>query len=409
MPTAGMGSIRKENTRNRILHIIRTNGRVSKMDIKKISRYSMDTVLDTVDALTAENLVYSAEKVSTKSGRRPTHLTINPAGGCFLGLSFHAAEASAALLDFSGACVDYLSEPLQQAQLSPAYVQGRINALLDGMKARHSSLPGRLFGVGVGAPGYVDERDGRCIFYPHIPGWRDVPLRAQVAAHMGGNVPVYVENNSNAMALVYKWLQPAAPDATTVVISIRSGVRMACLIGQSLYKGKNFTAGEIGHIRTATGTRYCPCGKRGCLESEISELAIREKILEGVRANRFAELWALAGEDSAGVDMDLFLNCVRAGHPDALALLDETCDFLADSVTQIVNILNPENVVFNTRLCDLGDLFFGRIARAVEERAIYVALDGLALSPVAFGEKTAAMGAAAIVMERELGFVDAII
>lgn len=403
-----MGLIRKNNTRNRILHIIRAGGRVSKMDIKKISRYSMDTVLDTVDALLAEGLIYNAEKVSTRSGRRPTHISINPAGGYFLGVSFHAREVSTVLLDYAGEAVDYDACAIDPDERTPDGVLRRILNRLDAMLAAHTDKRARIFGIGVGAPGYLDDETGVCIFYPHIPDWRDIPLRSIVAEHIP-DIPVFVENNANGMALVYKWLVPGPADATTVVISIRSGVRMSCLIGSALYRGRNYAAGEIGHIRTANGTRYCPCGKRGCLESEISELAIREKILEGVRANRFAALWQTIGENPAAVDMSCFLDAVRQNQRDAVALLDETCDYLAESVAQIVNFLNPESVVFNSRLCELGDVFFDRLTRGIRERAVFVALEGLELKPVVFGERTAAIGAAAIVMEHALGYVDAII
>jgi len=176
-----------------------------------------------------------------------------------------------------------------------------------------------------------------------------------------------------------------------------------------LYKGKNYTAGEIGHTRISGGSRSCPCGKTGCLESEISEKAIIKKILEGVRVKRFAKIWESSGFDDNNVNMDLFIRFIREGDADSLALLDEICHYLGDSISQLVNILNPSRVILNTTLCDLGSLFFDRLRQIVWKQGIFVALDGLSLEPVAFGRKTAAIGAAAIVMERELNFVDATI
>jgi predicted NBD/HSP70 family sugar kinase len=405
-----MGLIRKNNTRNRILHIIRSKKKVSKIDIKKISKYSMVTVLDTIDSLEKDGLIFYAEKVnSKKSGRRPTYISINPGGGYFLGLSFHAAEISLALLDYCGETLDFRRYVLDQEKLSVNYVLEYIYSVLDDILTCHSEMRPKIIGLGIGAPGYVDENLGLCVFYPHIEKWHSIPLQKLLAGRIP-DIPVFIDHNTNAMLLAYRWLCPESIEGhTSVLISIRSGVRMSFMIGLSLYKGKNYTAGEIGHIKVNGGSRYCPCGKKGCLESEISEKAIQIKILEGIRVNRFSELWKNAGYKENKVDLDLFIRSIQSGDADSIALLDEICDYLGDSIAQIVNILNPSRVILNAGLCALGDAFFARLKANVWDRGIFVALDGLSLEPVAFGERTAAIGAATIVMERELDFVDAII
>ena len=409
MNNIGMGLIRKNNTRNRILHIIRSKKKVSKMDIKKISKYSMVTVLDTIDALFREGLVLYAEKVnSQKSGRRPTHITINPLGGYFLGLSFNAAEISLALLDYCGEAVEFRRYPLDPEKVSAKHILGRINAVLDSFLKRHSEIRSRIIGLGIGAPGYIDEKRGLCVFYPHIENWSSIPLRQLLAARFP-DIPVHIEHNTNAMLLAYRWLIPESIEGTLVLISIRSGIRMSCMINSALYKGKSYAAGEIGHIRVNGSSRYCPCGKKGCLESEISEKAIQAKILEGMQMNRFPGIKKRTAPGRNSIDLDLFIKEAKSGDPDALALLDETCNYLGDSITGLVNVLNPTRIIFNTSLCDLGELFFERLRRIVWEQGVFVALEGLSLEPVAFGDRSAAIGAAAIVMERELDFVDAII
>jgi len=409
MNNIGMGLIRKNNTRNRILYIIRSRKKVSKIDIKKISKYSMVTVLDAIDSLLREGLIQYSEKVnSKKSGRRPTHIIINPDGGYFMGLSFNAGEISLALLDYRGEVLDFKRYPLDEEKASVNYVLKRIYSALDSFLKVHTEIRSKIIGIGIGAPGYIDEKQGLCIFYPHIKNWQSVPL-VELLTERIPDIPFYIDHNTNAMLLSYSWLRPESTKGMLTLISIRSGVRMSYMINSVLYKGKNFSVGEIGHTKVPGGSRHCPCGKTGCLETEISEKAIRTKILEGIQANRFADLWKRAGHTEKRIDIDLFIQSVREGDPDALGLLDEICNYLGDSITQIVNILNPSRVILNTSLCDLGDLFFDRLKRIVWEQGIFVALDGLSIEPVAFGDRSAAIGAAAIVMERELDFVDAII
>jgi len=352
-------------------------------------------------------IIYTGKSV-TKNGRRPTYIALNPDACYFLGLSFHASEVSWALLDFCGIQRDFFIERIPETCRNKTYVLSRIHVLLAEALKKHARLRPLIKGIGVGSPGYVDWKQGVTVFYPHIPAWQDVPLKDIISQHIP-DIPVYVENNVNAMALAYKWIKPEAASTNCVIITIRSGVRMSLLAGSSLHKGEGFTYGEIGHIRVQGGTRYCPCGKRGCLDTEVSEISLLYKILDGIRVGRFQEIWELANRDENKVDIDLFLTAVRQGHFDALQLLDELCNYLGDSIAQIINIVNPSKVVISSRYCELGSLFFDRLKEYIWERAIDVSLKEISIEPIAFGGQSAAIGAATIVMENTLDFVDATI
>jgi predicted NBD/HSP70 family sugar kinase len=408
MKDQGSGVIRKNNTRNRILSLIRERGKISKTQLKQETRYSMVTILSTIDELLAEGLIYYAEKGKAPSGRKPTYISLNPGGGYFVGLTFNATDMSGAILDYGGEMIDHFSEALDRASLSEGYVLERLAAnllmVLDKLRDKRKLI----IGIGVGSPGYLDEKTGVSIFYPHIPRWQNVDILGFLSP-LVPDIPIYIEHNTNGMALAYKWLRPEYRGLSYIIISVRSGVRMSFVFDKILYKGKNYTAGEIGHIRVDRGRRYCPCGKYGCLESEVSETAIRERILEGVKANRYGWLWEQAARDSGKVNVDLFVRGVLEGDQDCMELLDELCDFLGESITRLLNILNPDRVILSSRLNRIGPPLLERLQRKLEEGAIFVALQNFSLEFTGFGDALAAVGAACIVMDQELTYVDAII
>ena len=77
----GMESIlenRKNYQRNKMLSVIRSNKNVSRNDVKKITSLSMTTVLNTIDELIQEGLVYEEICSDARIGRRPVCLRINP-------------------------------------------------------------------------------------------------------------------------------------------------------------------------------------------------------------------------------------------------------------------------------------------------------------------------------------------
>lgn len=408
MKKKGMSTIRKENTRNRILSVIREKGKVSKTEIKRETRYSMETILLTIDELISENLIFYAEKGNSKNGRKPTYISLNPKGGYLIGLTFHAAEINCCLLDYCGTVLDFLSEPLEKNHLSVDYVLKRLAANLKDLLERQSSIRKKILGIGVGIPGYVDDNDGLSIFYPHIPNWNNIDVCSYLR-QIVSEIPIYAEHNTNGMALAYKWLCPAYKGLCYLVVSIRSGVRMSCVFDNSLYKGKNSAAGEIGHIRVEGGNRYCPCGKTGCLDTEVSESAIQERILEGVRVGRFHNLWQQANQQAENVNTDLFIACARENDPDCLALLDELCTYLGEALVRLLNTLNPDKIILSTKLNRLGASFYDRLNQIIQNQAFFVTLENFTLEATQFGDSLAAIGAACIVMEKTLSYVDAII
>jgi predicted NBD/HSP70 family sugar kinase len=408
MNNPGAGLLRKSNTRNRILSLIRERGKISKTQLKKETRYSMATILSTIDELLGEGLIYYSEKGKSPSGRKPTYISLNAEGGYFVGITFNATDMSGAILNYCGEKVHYFTEPFNISSLSVEYVLDCLRVNLMKMMEILKGKENRIIGIGVGSPGYLDEKTGVSIFYPHIPKWQNVDILTFLAPLIK-DIPIYIEHNTNGMALAYKWLRSEYRGMCYLIISIRSGIRMSCVFDNVLYKGKNYTAGEIGHIHVNGSRRYCPCGKCGCLESEVSETAILERILEGIKANRYASLWEKAGKKIENINIDLFVEGIHAEDPECMVLLDEICCFLGESLTQLLNILNPEKIIFSTKLNKIGPPFFDRLREQVHKNAIFVALENFTLEPTEFADALAAVGAACIVMDHELTYVDAII
>jgi predicted NBD/HSP70 family sugar kinase len=404
----GMGNIRKSNTRKRILQLIRERGKISKTELKHLSRYSMETVLSTINDLLADNLIFYAEKGNTFSGRKPTYISLNPGGGYFVGISFNATDIRGAILNYCGEIIYSVHAPLSGKVLSVEYVLECLKKGLLQMLEAHKDKKKLIYGIGIGVPGYLNEKTNMSIFYPHIPNWKNVDIAGFFRAIIP-DINIFIENSTNAMALAYKWLRPEFRGMNYIIIVIRSGVRMAGVFGDMLYKGKNYTAGEIGHVQVSGSRRYCPCGKYGCLDSEASEIAIRERIIEGIKVNRYHWIWDKAKRKFDNVNIELFIQGVLEGDKDCNILLDEVCNYLGEAITRLLNILDPEKIILTSRLNQIGDLFLNRLRKYIAEHAVFVALENFSLEATDFGETLAEVGAAAIVMERELAYVDAII
>ena len=66
-------------------------------------------------------------------------------------------------------------------------------------------------------------------------------------------------------------------DAMIAVFSA-SALAIGIVVDGQLYYGKSGFAGEFGHIPFFDNEIICSCGKKGCLETEVSGIAIEDKM-----------------------------------------------------------------------------------------------------------------------------------
>ncbi|MEV6232594.1 ROK family protein [Saccharopolyspora shandongensis] len=190
--------------------------------------------------------------------------------------------------------------------------------------------------VGVVVPGVVDEARGVGVFSANL-GWRDVPLRARLAA--GIDLPLAFGHDVRAGGLAEARLGAARGMRDVVVLPIGTGIAAALVLDGRLHSGGGF-AGEVGHIDVGHG-EPCGCGSSGCVEAVASSAAVARRYL------------ARTGRDVSGADVAA---AVRTGDPDAQAVWQDAIDALARGLLVLVTIAAPECIVLGGGFAQAGDL-----------------------------------------------------
>ncbi len=387
--------LKKNTYRNRILGIVRQHGQVSRFDLKKQSRYSMTTTLDTVEALLHEGLITESGVGESTGGRKPTWISINPQGGYFLGVEFNAEHIYSVILDFSG---NVTYRALELMHTSPSDAQEVIVAIKAAISAMLGRLNGqaRIFGIGLGIPGFLDIERGISLGYMHITHWENVALKEEIERAFG--LRVYVENNVNAMVLAHKWLDYAGLCDDMLLLAVRSGIRMGSIAHNRLLRGRNNAAGEIDHLRLPSSQRPCTCGRRGCLVAEVSNGAILAKMREGIAEGRFP---ALAGK-AADLTLSDFMAGLHAADPDCMELLRQTARFIGEALCYAVMANNPARILLSTDWMDCNSEWVSWVIEVVRARCPVYSLRNLVIDKSQYGAHVGAIGAASIVMQKEI-------
>lgn len=395
---------RKYYQRNKMLSIIRSNEDISRNDVKKITAYSMTTVLSTVDEMISDGLLYEEECSDVRVGRKPLWLRINPDGGYFIGVEFNRNRMHCVVLDFTCKLIFSREQEIDNRSLNAELVIELIKNLLYEALDFLGEKQKKVIGIGLGVPGYNDTKAGLSISYNHIKGWTNIPIKKIIEDEF--SIPCYMGNNVNVMIYAYKWLVYHGKCEDMLFVSIRTGARVMPIINNQPVSSAYGFPGELGHIKIKGGSRLCACGRYGCLNSEISDVAIVNKIIDGIRVGRFKEISEMIQGDMDQVTMSVFVESVRRGHEDSVNLLRQIAGFLGDTLSMLVNIFAPRKIVLYGELAAMGDVFLDDVRNHVREDILKENSKGLEIVASEFGRNLGAMGAAALVLQEAFEFVE---
>ncbi|KKQ38645.1 MAG: ROK family protein [Candidatus Moranbacteria bacterium GW2011_GWF2_37_7] len=103
----------------------------------------------------------------------------------------------------------------------------------------------KISGIGIGLPGIVDVKRGVLVKAPNLPfldGWQAREFFKKYSRK------VAVENDSRCFLLAELKLGNAQKYKNAIGLTIGTGIGGAMMIGEEIYRGANFGAGEFGHM-----------------------------------------------------------------------------------------------------------------------------------------------------------------
>ena len=162
---------------------------------------------------------------------------------------------------------------------------------------------------------------------------------------------------------------PDAARRSMVYITISTGIGSGIVYEGKLLRGKDYMAGEIGHIPVSDSGARCSCGGRGCLESFSSGGAIETRAREW--AERRPEHVARMVELSGGPEITAkgLMQAAAEGDAAATHILRETTRWLARGLLMVIRILNPDVIVLGGGVAQSGVLLLDTLHGFLDELA----------------------------------------
>lgn len=204
--------------------------------------------------------------------------------------------------------------------------------------------------IGIGTPGTADRDNGVVIFANNLKFY-DYPLAAKLREFSGFTRDVLIENDANAAAKGEAASGAAKGYANSIMITLGTGLGGGIIIDNKVYSGFNYAAGELGHIVIELDGLPCSCGRKGCWEAYSSATGLinmTKKKMEETKDTVMHEMAAEAGKVSGRTAFD----AMRKGDKAGKEVVDRYIYCLAQGITNIINIFQPEVLVIGGGICN---------------------------------------------------------
>lgn len=280
-----------------------------------------------------------------------------------IGIDLGGTNTVAGLVDDHARILDRATEKTNLPTTIERIVQSilRLTAML---LQRNGLSIDQISSMGIGVPCTANKRSGCMEDADHLGfsgGQLVLPL------HQALNIPIFIENDANAAAWgEYQWGHYETD--SFFLVTLGTGIGGGIITGGKLCPGVNHAAGELGHMSIDLHGNPCVCGRRGCFETYASATALIAQAKAAMEKDDSTSLWQLCGGDIEKLEAKTVFSAALQKDTLAEALIDQYTTYLAEGLTNIVNILAPAYLCIGGGISYAGEQLLAPVTEKIYAR-----------------------------------------
>jgi predicted NBD/HSP70 family sugar kinase len=386
-----------------ILKLIHELPFISRVELAEHSGLSTAAVTGIVGSLLAKNLLSEEPYPDNRVGRKRVSLRLRSDLAYVIGIDLGTYNLRVVITDLNGTIVALRQTPTRM-NTGRVEVLDRTFSIVRELIAEVSLDLSQIRGIGIAFSGVIDASRGVILSYPRpgqVEHWKNIPLSTLVEEAFG--VPCIVVDSVRAVATIEKHSGAGRTLKDYVYVDVGMGVGSAIFINGSIFSGSKGNAGEFGHLTVDKNGPLCSCGSTGCLEAMACcatvIAAVQHAIQRGV-SSRISEFATAESADPGSLTVEIIAKAAENNDSLALRVLHEAANYIGAAASDLINLLNPEAVIFGGALFRAApDLLIESIRRTVRERAMEKAANDVTLMVSPLTGDAGARGAARLVSE----------
>ena len=388
----------QELNRSIILRTIRHYGPISRSEIAKKNKISPTTVTAAVKELIRQGLVYEDGVGISTGGRKPVLVRFSSDSKFIIAVAITNSSIKIAEMN--------LEAKVRRQKVFPVYnLTGKlvIDYLLKSIGQfleEYSDLT-KCIGISIISPGIINVDKG--VIYENTKlKLKNIPLKEMVEKQF--KLKTWLENDANAIALAEKQFGVYRKFKNLVYVTIGDGVGAGIIVNGSIFRGCSGGTGEFGHTSIDRNGIYCDCGNRGCLENYVNWPAIYSKVLSSVAQGKHTMMLELTKGDINRVTPSIFRYALKKDDQLAKEIMEETAGYLATGIVNLVNLLNPDIIIFGGKIAYDNHFLLSRVKKLVFKQGMTILTNKLKIRLTSLGEDFRMTAAATIPLQEIFHF-----
>lgn len=329
-----------------VLEFIYRNKETSRIEISNATRLTPAAITHIVsEMIENRTLIETGDEVRGKkgSGRSRKLLKLNEDFAYLLGIEINMKGIFFNLTNLIGETVFIESILLNTFSMKEInrIITNKITNILEKFVDHH------ILGIGVAIPGHYDSDAKKII--SNNKKWEYFDLN-EIEKHF--SVPFKVENNVECMALnEYLFKASDSPD-NFLFFHIGHGLFCSFFDADRLEIKKNHYIGEIGHTVVNIDGPQCECGKKGCLQTYISDSWLIKNALFLFNHSNNTTLKSLANKEE-DIDLATIIDGYILGDSFLTNQIDLGLIFLGTSVANTLILHDAKKIYINSELLNI--------------------------------------------------------
>ncbi len=366
---------------------------ISRIDISRSLKISRPTTTAYISELIEDGLIKEVGKSDSTSsgGKRAVLLQFNSRAGYIIGAMIGVKSIRIALTDLSSNIIDMVKIPTEE-WLGPNSVIDKLFKNIKKIIEKHK-VGKEIIGIGIGATGLIDSKEGLVIFSPNLTGWQNIKLKDIIEKEI--SLPVFIENECRVRAIAEKKYGLAKNISNFVSFVVGIGVGTGVFINDNLVVGKKGMAGEVGHIITnLAGNRRCHCGNIGCLETLCSTNSLLEDVKIDIKKSGKS-----ADYNISKLEIEDLYKLYKNGDRIVTKNVEKNAEYVGIGISNTIKMFNPELVIIHGAVIRFGENYLEKIKESVSRNTFPRVKENYNIKFSEMGENVGIVGAVSIVFD----------
>ena len=333
-------------------------------ELAKELKVSVPTITKFVGEMTDNGYIISYGKQETNEGRPPTLYGLNPESGYFIGVDVKKFTLNLAAMNFIGEFFESHMDIPCELQNTPEGLD-QLCQVITQFIGQLEIDKSKILNIGINLPGRVNPKSGYS--YSRF-NFDERPLVDILSERL--HYPVSIDNDSRAMTYGEMVRGSVKGQKNVIFINLSWGLGCGLIFNGEIYHGKSGFSGELGHFSIFDNEKMCVCGKKGCLETEVSGLALCHNLQQALSEGKESIISDEIKDQITPATLSQIIEATNKEDLLCIEMIEDIGQKLGRYLASLINLLNPELVVIGGELARTEDYILQPIRSAVRKYSL---------------------------------------